>query len=171
MMMKTALVVFASVVGVLQAQSDPTPPPPPPEAFQGSSAAGHRPAGAGGVLGVHEGGVQSVSSSSLYKWVYCNGSWRRVTRSTCPAVFVDPDFSELSQFCNYGGSLAGVFPGYAIWLFNPSSSGFYPFTYCRNMPTCFCEACSSRNIGYSPSSSSSSSGSNSQIRFKPSRRG
>ena len=64
-MMKTALVVFASVVGVLQAQRYPTPPPPPPKAFQGSFAARHRPAGAGGVLGVHKAGVQSVSSSSL----------------------------------------------------------------------------------------------------------
>jgi len=40
--MKTALVVFASVVGVLQAQSDPTRPPPPPKAFQRSTAARHR---------------------------------------------------------------------------------------------------------------------------------
>jgi len=72
--MKTALVVFASVVGVLQAQRYPTPPPPPPKAFQGSSAARHRPAGAGGVLGVHKAlTTDSCCPAGTYCTTECNG--------------------------------------------------------------------------------------------------
>eukprot|EP00088_Acartia_fossae_P064602 TRINITY_DN79563_c0_g1_i1.p1 TRINITY_DN79563_c0_g1~~TRINITY_DN79563_c0_g1_i1.p1 ORF type:complete len:150 (+),score=18.70 TRINITY_DN79563_c0_g1_i1:36-485(+) len=113
----------------------PAHPPPPPgfEGFESGLAGGNTP-----VASIQN--TQQSSRPSSYKWVYCNGRWRQVTRSTCEAVFIDPTFADHSSHCSFSGSLYGEYDGTSMWLFDPSSPSTL-FRYCAHMPSCFCRAC------------------------------
>jgi len=120
-MMKTALVVFASVVGVLQAQRYPTPPPPPPKAFQGSSAARHRPAAAGGVLGVLQTTNQDNNEKSASSTT-CDCKFACAAGTTCSSGTCERE-QGFCQCVNGGNCIDKKMPNItALGFERPSSS-------------------------------------------------
>lgn len=140
-MIKIVLIGFVCVLGLVQGQrrtSEPRPPLPPPGYNADGSA-------------IQETAAVPCSGKSCsavpifpfsYKWVHCNGKWIKVTKKTCPAVFVDPDFSEHQCFCSTAGDLYGYYPGTSIFLFDPPTPPV--FKYCAHMPECFCNACAKK---------------------------
>eukprot|EP00092_Neocalanus_flemingeri_P087599 GFUD01110578.1.p1 GENE.GFUD01110578.1~~GFUD01110578.1.p1 ORF type:complete len:136 (+),score=19.25 GFUD01110578.1:28-408(+) len=117
-------------------------PPPPPGAVTAS-----KPACRGrSCLAIQP--AETIQALLLYKWVYCGGRWRKVTRKNCPVAFSDPDFSDHQCVCSPTGSLYQTYPGGYMWLW--LSPGF---SYCAHMPKCFCPACSSIDAATIQSSS------------------
>ena len=81
--MKTFILMMILSLGVLHCQRERRPSPPPgfddkkssgsfgPPGFPGVTSQGLKPSGGSG------GGI-SFGSSFLFRWVYCNGSWKKV---------------------------------------------------------------------------------------------
>ena len=146
-MMKIVLIGFACCLGFVHGKrastSTPRPPPPPPGAGSNVSK---------GIVDRESASAVSIPIFTGFKWVWCNGKWIKVTNKSCPAVFIDPDFSEHQCFCSTLGDLYGSYPGTSIWHFDtgavPPSS---PFKYCAHMPQCFCQACAKKTYALSSS--------------------
>ena len=141
-----SLILFGSI----HTSRLPNPPPPPP----GSGTALGKALTHPDLLSVS---LERKSRPASSKWVHCNRAWREVTRliyscmcffkifllmrSSCPIVFLDPDFSEHQEFCSVYGKHSGVYSGtFHFWLFDPATRGG-PFQYCFHMPSSFCEDC------------------------------
>eukprot|EP00092_Neocalanus_flemingeri_P018285 GFUD01019790.1.p1 GENE.GFUD01019790.1~~GFUD01019790.1.p1 ORF type:complete len:120 (+),score=21.16 GFUD01019790.1:69-428(+) len=114
---------FILVLVLLEMALSQRQPPPPPGAVTASKPA-------------CRGRKCLALPPPPFKWVYCGGSWRQVTPTTCPVAFSDPDFSDHRCVCSPNGSLYQTYPGGSMWLW--LSPGF---SYCAHMPKCFCPAC------------------------------
>merc|ERR1739838_1139529 len=138
-MMRVVFLAFIAILGLTQAQRTPKPPSPPP-GFGPGSGSESRPNGVSFSVHNRESSKVPVYSPFPLKWVYCNGRWKLVDRENCPAVFIDSDFSEHSNFCSTSGSLYGSYsPSTSgFWHYDPSSGSF---SYCGGLPCCLCQAC------------------------------
>eukprot|EP00092_Neocalanus_flemingeri_P007281 GFUD01007863.1.p1 GENE.GFUD01007863.1~~GFUD01007863.1.p1 ORF type:complete len:134 (+),score=25.71 GFUD01007863.1:39-440(+) len=115
-------------------QKQPPPPPGAKPACRGRSCLAIQPAEA--EAPACRGRKCLALPPPPFKWVYCGGSWRQVTPTTCPVAFSDPDFSDHQCVCSPSGSLYQTYPGGSMWLW--LSPGF---SFCAHMPRCFCPAC------------------------------
>ena len=140
----TLMLVSMIMFGSIQTSRLPNPPPPPPgqgHSWRSKTSLSTALSRADPDLLRTALTLGRRSQPSTSKWVHCNREWRQVTRSSCPIVFLDPDFSEHQEFCSAYGKHSGVYSGtFHFWLFDPATRGG-PFQYCFHMPSSFCEEC------------------------------
>merc|ERR1712189_27352 len=116
------LAVFAVILGIVVAQSQPAPPCP------GSPACPRY--------------RKAARSGNKLNWVWCENKkeWKLLNEEQCKAPVID----ETLEVCNNpaNGPFFESFPGTGIWVWkNPPPSDDEPFHYCAHMNFCFCKYC------------------------------